>query len=516
MYHHLGAEGPGFPQHKALRMEFRHSKYQRAVCNFLSNKFILACIRKFFHLETLKALHDNPHAFRLYEIHHKIEHRFMLDYNHCAKMWVKIDAQHAFPIQEGTEERNSYCAYELMVPNLDKVKVDEAKLDQVPMRLGAWDIEALSRALRFPNPLTKGDWPYTISTNYKVTNSVDEWKISIFMSNCIQDIFDVENKRIRFVVPKGDFGMFYDLIQSMIYVLDLDSPIAYNSSKFDYPYLYSYAATEGLIASKPDLRFDDAFIYSPLDSDVFPKWGMFSRKRGHFCEAKTVLRKSNQMGAQENTRVIIPGRINVDLLVEVQQLFKAKSYSLAAMAKKEGVDMEKYDLSPQEQFAHYLSDDTANHEEIDKYCSIDCAIPQKMMSFFNPIQKYCESSRCNWLNVEDQMWQVRILTHHYILEVRLKEVSHRLFCFVLFLCMCWCECIGPADTSVPKLHQGTTEQEMVQGALSHAFQWRARRRRGRVGRVQPEGVQRGRGRGRRGRVLQFSKGPVLLGHALRL
>ena len=392
----------------AMGIQVRHEKYLRTLQRFLSHPFVVHCIKVYYNLytdfeKTKLAPDDNPSMFKLYETNIPFQNRFIVDMNCVPGMWMKIKRHNLTWIPPGHPQRRSHCAFELLVNQLRYPDIQPlpTKMDTVPLRNYSFDIEVLSKKRQFPDSELPEDILYLINLAFWITGQ-PHWTISVFISDSLDDVWDEAKRKIRFVVRKKNVREFYEILQSILFVLACDTRMAYNNTGFDDYYLWNYAATCGLMSRRPaPMR---GFEFTPLvtPDHPFPAWGLLSMTQGYISPCKTVLRQSNQMGTVENNRVLIPGQWCFDLLLEIRLLKKLPSYALKETAKLVG--MEKVDLSAQKQFEYFESGEAELHEKIDVYCDKDCAIPHSLHDKFRVTQKYVENCRSNKLQVEDQIW----------------------------------------------------------------------------------------------------------------
>ena len=418
---------------RALLIQVRHERYLRTLITFFTNRFVLHCLKKFYRLyvdaqQTKIDDKQNPCIFKLYEPNIPFQNRFIVDFKCCPGRWVRIKRTNLLQIPNRHVQRRATCAFEVLVvhSNWPLVHTLPELLTQVPLRYCSFDLEVYSKTHKFPDSFLVEDLLYLVNINYWVTNQAS-WIISIYLSDAVDDIWDIPKRHIRFAVRHQNVREWYSLFQSVLHVLACDARMAYNNTGFDDFYLWNYAATCGLMTRTPaHIRGWD---YEPVvtPEHPFPAWGLLSRLKGFISPCKTVLRQSQQMGTVENNRVFIPGEICEDLLLDVRQQIKLPSYALGKTAGLVG--MKKVDLPAQLQFEYFESGLRELHEKIDEYCKWDALIPRGLHDKFRVTQKYFENCSSNWLQPEDQIWtgqQARV-RQNLLLQCRNAEWYEHMF-----------------------------------------------------------------------------------------
>ena len=85
----------------------------------------------------------------------------------------------------------------------------------------------------------------------------------------------------------------------------------------------------------------------------FPRYGYYSRKRKHFCQCPQIDTYSKQTGASSTNRLIIPGRWNFDIYLDVKGSHKLASYALDDVAWH-FIGQKKIPLKAKDQFEYFL------------------------------------------------------------------------------------------------------------------------------------------------------------------
>jgi len=135
--------------------------------------------------------------------------------------------------------------------------------------------------------------------------------------------------------------------------------LAYNNCKYDDPTIHDYAKICGMIELDGKSSFFGKESYMPSKDELannykqFPRYGYYSRKRKHFCQCPQIDTYSKQTGASSTNRLIIPGRWNFDIYLDVKGSHKLASYALDDVAWH-FIEQKKIPLKAKDQFEYFL------------------------------------------------------------------------------------------------------------------------------------------------------------------
>ena len=130
----------------------------------------------------------------------------------------------------------------------------------------------------------------------------------------------------------------------------------------------------------------------------FPRYGYFSRRKMHFCQCPKINSYSKQSGASVTNRLVIPGRWNFDIYLDVKASWKLPSYGLDDVGMH-FIGQRKIPLPAKDQFEYFLCglkenptpEDIDKSKKLDEYCKKDCQIPKGLFQRFNLRDKYAGS-----------------------------------------------------------------------------------------------------------------------------
>ena len=438
---------------KAIRFHLRNSKHMNNINTYFSRKSIKQALLKFYENdipnsdELFKTIFQGTSEnyrkkekylpFGLYETNVKIIERYMVDKGGlAADMWIEIPTSALKNIV--LEDKQIWTiGWELRCEH-NELKALPPKSDTVSATWLSRDREVLSHLREFPNAKYLEDFPYLSSFWVINEDEPDKpWILSIMLSKSLEPLFDYVNRRIR--IPVSDMQTLFDVEQSLMFLIDSDGLIGFNTCKFDDPFAAKYAANLGM--TKLVSSWFGRETHRPSDEEMkfngnkFSRYGFLSRRKFHFCQCPEIESNSKQTGSQKTNRLYVPGRWNIDIFLDVKASYKLADYTLDNIGKT-FINKTKIPLKAKDQFEYYVSGNKSNpteeekkkHKDLCEYCEKDCELPWGLCKYFNLRSKYAGGSRANFLNVEDQFWrgqQIRVFLNT-LWEMRNKKTYTRL------------------------------------------------------------------------------------------
>ena len=242
-----------------------------------------------------------------------------------------------------------------------------------PLVFASWDIECHSPSGGFPDASKPGDCIIQIATTFQVYGAPAPRLRTLVALGPIDAVEGVE-----VVVAAHE----RDLLTRWMALLRRESPdlmVAYNSTRFDWPYVVARAEAVG--------------------ADL-----------GELGTARSWTTSSAAFGKNEVFSVDTPGCAQFDLMLHLSKTVKADSYSLNAMAAKYLGDA-KVDMSAGAMFEHYASGDPGRRALVGRYCVKDTELPLRLMARLNVFASLSEMAnavRCPLDVIIDKGQQAKV------------------------------------------------------------------------------------------------------------
>lgn len=234
---------------------------------------------------------------------------------------------------EGEEEDFSDSVYSI-VTEASKIKEADPKLTKeiiVEPKYASFDLEVTSK--NHNSKLPNADEPHNKIFQAAITfgrighEGEKAYLLSLFDPHDIPTVHGIETEVIRCKDEDDLMFKFRDLIVKN----DPDIFIGYNILKFDWNYMIQ--------------RCKDTW-------GIFSQFCRMSRLKGKKAEEKVNKWKSAAYGTQEFSYLEVPGRMNLDVLCEVERNFKLPKYSLDFVAETY-LGEHKEDVTPRQLFMLY-------------------------------------------------------------------------------------------------------------------------------------------------------------------
>ncbi|KAJ1929613.1 DNA-directed DNA polymerase delta [Tieghemiomyces parasiticus] len=325
-----------------------------------------------------------PYAGSVFEADLKYLLRFMIDRGMQGASWVEMPAGTYRVRAPG--RRVGRCQLEVDISYADLMchPPDQAEWSHIaPLRVLSFDIECAGRKGVFPE--AKIDPVIQIANVVKVQGEAKPFLRNIFTLKSCAAIVGAQ------VLSHDDEAEMLQAWSEFVAKVDPDLVIGYNTTNFDFPYLFERAAH--------------------LRVDAFPYIGRLAEVP---VTVTTSRMSSKAYGTRDNHVTSLFGRLQLDMLQVMQRDYKLRSYSLNSVCA-EFLDEQKEDVH------HSIITDLQNGTDETRrrlaiYCLKDALLPirlmDKLMSFIN----YIEMARVtgvpfNYILSRGQ--QVKVVTQLY-------------------------------------------------------------------------------------------------------
>lgn len=312
---------------KFLRLTFNNSDVMRRV---------LYKIRHHNDPENESVIKDAPKELKIYEANLDPILRFIHIKNLQPAGW--ITAKKIIPPTMFT----SKCQIEFDVIYTNIEPFD--RIENAPILQASFDIETYSHDDAFPSPKHPDNHVFQIATTFKRYTEDDTFfKHIICLKKCAPlgtsdihlECYDTEREVLL---------AWVNLIQKM----DPDIIYSYNGDQFDCNYLVERAKLLGI-----ENQF---YNISRLKDTSSPP-----------CKLVVKTFSSSAYGDSEYNRLLIPGRINFDILIYIRREYKETSYKLDYIAEKY-VGENKNPVTPQMMFDAFRYQDAEKVRDVAYYC----------------------------------------------------------------------------------------------------------------------------------------------------
>ncbi|KAJ1965510.1 DNA-directed DNA polymerase delta [Dispira parvispora] len=301
------------------------------------------------------------YAASCYETDLKYILRFMVDCGVKGANWVECPAGE-YTVRE-PEQRIGACQIEADVSCRELIShpPDELEWAKIaPLRILSFDIECAGRKGIFPE--AKIDPVIQIANVVKVQGEDTPFIRNVFTLGTCASIVGCHT--LSFTREEDLLARWTDFIQQV----DPDVIIGYNTTNFDFPYLFDRAA-HLKVASFP-------YLSRLANVPVKVTEGRFSSKA---------------YGTRDSKKIGMTGRLQLDMLQVMQRDYKLRSFSLNSVCA-EFLDEQKEDVH------HSIITDLQNGNEETRrrlavYCLKDALLPLRLMDKLMSLINYIEMAR---------------------------------------------------------------------------------------------------------------------------
>ena len=336
--------------------------------------------------------------------------QFMVDVGVSGCQWVRVVAH-----TEALEPRRSHCAHEWHV-GVEELRMEtlDAAHRLAPLRVLSFDIEAAGRRGVFPQ--AAHDPVIQIALYFQVLEQ-DESPRPILLSLKACDAIEGAH-----VVSFDDEGDLLRAFRDIVVAFDADVFTGFNILNFDFPYLHDRAAALSRVAPR-----DFAALRTSAcdDSSVVTRFDAMTRVRGASLYLRETEYVSAQTGKRKRTRVSLPGRVCIDMLIAIQNVHRLESYSLKACAEHFLQTENKVDL-PFTQITPKWNEGPAGRRELGVYCLKDAELPLLLNAKVSALLQTIEMARATGVPF-DAVLQRGVLVRNT--SLLLRHASPRGFVF---------------------------------------------------------------------------------------
>jgi DNA polymerase delta subunit 1 len=271
----------------------------------------------------------------------------------------------------------------------DLLPIPDAPVAFPPFVVASWDIEAYSSTSKFPSATEDGDVIICIGVSFTTLGpSAKVRKVVFVWRDCRPNDQDIE-----VVVSKNEAAMITAFC-ARINSENTDILLAYNSFGFDNSYLFSRAEYLSIRGDFPGM------------SAAFALLGRRPTETG----VDITKMSTEALGTHDWVLLRTPGRLQLDLLVQIRRDHKLDRYSLNEVARH-FIGEEKIDLSPKEMFKLWVNNDANDLGRIVEYCCKDCVLTWSLANKLQVIPSLLEMARATfvplqWLLVRGQTIKV--------------------------------------------------------------------------------------------------------------
>lgn len=200
-------------------------------------------------------------------------------------------------------------------------------------------------------------------------------------------------------------GALLKKLFELIYEWGVDFFFTYNGNNFDMHYIYQRAAYRGLVLEKPiwswnSPKEETKTLYHKAVQDGVMNT-LLSRSGKTNIQQKNSIFQTGAFGTAEYRKVLIPGRLHLDLLPYMRANHKLETHKLDFVAQhflKEGKD----DMKPEELHLSFQKQDKPELARAGRYCVQDTSLLQRLVSHpkLKIIENLVEMSRVCLVPIE--------------------------------------------------------------------------------------------------------------------
>lgn len=228
------------------------------------------------------------------------------------------------------------------------------RAEEAPFVQLSWDLETFSHDGDFPDPAEPRN--VIFQAGLWIKSGTTQKGIVLNLGACLA--FDPTDN-VELICCASERELL-ETFAKLIKKIDPDVLYGYNTDEFDYRYLIRRLQHQ-------DQQFYDKFMAT------------ISRVPNASAQVSLETFASKAYGTSNYTRLMIPGRLNYDLLIHYQRgLVKYSSYKLDYIAK-ELVGAGKHDVTPAQMFAWYKEHDKTGLRTSALYCSKDTELLQQLV-----------------------------------------------------------------------------------------------------------------------------------------
>ena len=348
---------------------FRNQEHDRFIKIVFDNLSAFYNIRKI-----MPGFKMDGHTFPLYESNLDPILRFVHDTKIETAGWVKVSKL--------TPNDISQTQYDVTT-NLKNLEFIDKK-EIAPIRQASFDIECYSSDGSFPNGHRKDNVIYQIATTFKTYGENDcFYKNILTLKNC-DPIIDPDGipLQVQCFEEESDLLLAW---KELLVKLDPDILYQYNGDRFDGRYIGERVDFNDI----EDDFYNGLGKFKPIEEDTY----QLKKRKASIKQAKF---SSGAYGTTDYDRLIIPGRINFDVLIYIQREFKLDSYKLDDVAAKY-LNERKNPVTVQQIFDYYADGSPDKIKEIAEYCLQDTILPQRLVDKLDILPNQLEMAKVTYV-----------------------------------------------------------------------------------------------------------------------
>ena len=336
--------------------------------------------------------------------------QFMADLDLCGCQLLRV------PPATTWTERCSQCAHEWRVA-ADALERLPDLAEVAPLRVLSFDLEAAGRRGIFPQ--ASHDPVIQIALAFQIVGSAAPIPPVLLSLKACAPIEGAD------VVSFEDEGDLLRAFRDLAVAFDVDVYTGFNILNFDFPYLHDRAAA---LSEAPPREFEPytlAETDNTAASSVVRHFDNVTRVRGVGLRLRETEYVSAQTGKRKRTRVLLPGRVCMDMLIAIQNVHRLESYSLKACAEHFLKDDHKVDL-PFTQITPKWMAGPDGRRELGVYCLKDAELPLTLNAKVNSLLQTVEMARATGVPF-DAVLQRGVLVRNTSLLLRQARVRGFVF-----------------------------------------------------------------------------------------
>lgn len=367
-YRHLCASQTQKHQTYEMKYNFKKDTVTRYNLSYDYVKYLM-CLED----EALPAFMAHPELFNVVDpvlsfVHQRCLHTSGWSLLHDVEMLSEADNGESNPV------------YQVLYHNIEKLDDKDIPFSVSPhMKELSFDIETYSNdSNKFPDAKIKDNCVFQIGVTCKTYGSSQISKY-ILCYNPNYDTVHIElgsDDEVHVKTFRSETELLI-AFRDLVLLLDPTFIYGYNTKKFDWIYLLDRATLLGC-------------------RDEFAK---LSREKDYICQLKEEHSFSKQKGETSSFRLDIPGRFNIDVMLWIQDVFKASHYTLNHIAG-ELLKEHKYDMPVERMFQAYESQNETELSDVAAYCIQDTLLVQKIVDKMDMLTQLIEMSNISFVPID--------------------------------------------------------------------------------------------------------------------
>ncbi|HEY9702810.1 MAG TPA: DNA polymerase domain-containing protein [Allocoleopsis sp.] len=306
--------------------------------------------------------------------------------------WLKVDD---FVFISNNKE--STCQIECRADWKDISGIED--LESAPILQASFDIEVMNEDCSF-NPEIKENVIFQIATSFKYFGKENFLVKHII---CLKNCSKIEsNDGVPVIVECYNTEKEVLLAWKKLLIrMDPDILYQYNGDWFDGHYLYIRSKILGISSS-------------------FLNLGKLKEVKAYIKESSF---QSSAYGNNKYRRLVIPGRINFDIMIYVKREYKETSWKLDDIAKK-FLGSQKNPVTAKQMFEYFRSGNPDLIKIVAEYCIKDTLLPQQLADKLNILQNQISMSNITFVPIKYLIERGQMIK---VYSQILKETSKRDF-----------------------------------------------------------------------------------------